>query len=81
MLAAVQLSLELLIRDGDAEMAEIIRTARLDLIPGQDQPLPARVSIGHHAGVTETLGDTESSVQIRSRGRRRTRYRERKQRC
>ncbi len=61
--AAVDLRLQLAGRDRDAQVAEIVRSVGLDLVPGQDQPLPASLDVGHDLRITESFGDAEPRVE------------------
>ena len=67
---AIELVLQLAVGDRDAEVAEVIRAARLDLIPGQDQAFPTGVNVGHHGRVTESFGNSQTRIEARSSGRR-----------
>jgi len=68
--AAIELVLQLAVGDRDAEVAEVIRAARLDLIPGQDQAFPTGVNVGHHGRVTESFGNSQTRIEARRSGRR-----------
>ena len=60
--AAVQLSLDLVLRQRLAELAEVAGLIWLDLIPGKDQTLPARADIGHHRRISKPFGNTETGI-------------------
>ena len=60
--AAIQLGLDLVPGQGLAQVTEVARFIRLNLVPRQDQAFPTGADVRHHAGVAIPLGNTESGI-------------------